>query len=47
MIICGPVALNEQGESVMDALGIEAYGQSPYSHTFLHASEKVSKGLAE
>lgn len=47
MIVCGPAALDQDGRPVMDELGIETHGPSPYSHTFLHASEKVSKGLAD
>jgi hypothetical protein len=47
LIVCGPAALDAEGRPIMDELGIAAFGPSPYTHTFLHASEKVSKGLAD
>jgi len=47
LIVSGPAALDEDGRPIMDELGIETYGPSPYSHTYLHASEKVSKGLRD
>lgn len=47
LIVCGPAALAADGQPIMDELGIETHGTSPYSHTFVHASEKVSGGLAD
>ncbi|TVQ21817.1 MAG: hypothetical protein EA383_16475 [Spirochaetaceae bacterium] len=46
MIIFGPAALDAEDRPVMDELGIETFGLSPYSHTFLHAENAVSEGLA-
>jgi hypothetical protein len=47
LIVSGPAALNDQGAPVMDELGIDVEGPSPYSHTFLHASDPVSDDLAD
>jgi hypothetical protein len=47
LMVCGPSAVDADGHAIMDELGIETHGPSPYSHTFLHASEKVSRGLAD
>ena len=47
LIVSGPAALDKAGRPILEEMGIEALGESPYSHTFLHASEKVSKGLAD
>jgi hypothetical protein len=46
LIVCGPAALDD-GDVVMEELGVEVCGKSPYSHTFLHAADKVSEGLAD
>ena len=35
LIVCGRAALDNEGQPVMDELGIEVHGASPYSHTFL------------
>lgn len=47
VIVCGPAALDDTGKPVMQELGIETFGPSPYTHTFLHAEEEVSDGLAD
>ncbi len=47
MIVVGPAALDAEGHAVMNELGIETFGHSPYSHTFLHAENAVSNGLAD
>ncbi len=47
LIICGEAALTEAGTPILEELGIAAHGESPYSHTFLHASQAVAKGLAD
>ncbi len=47
LILCGPVALDDQNRPVLDEQGIIVHGESPYTHTFLHAETKVSKGLAD
>ncbi len=47
VIVSGQAALDAAGRPIMGGLGIIAHGESPYSHTFLHASEAVSRGLAD
>jgi len=47
VIVCGPAALDENGAPALEESGIAAHGQSPYSHTFLHAQPVVTKGLAD
>ncbi|GGG08194.1 alpha-amylase family protein [Paenibacillus abyssi] len=47
LIISGPAALDENGKPVLRELGIVSEGPSPYSHTFLHALDSVSTGLAD
>lgn len=47
LIVSGPAALDEDCNPAMAELGFDAHGMSPYSHTFLHADEKVAKGLAD
>lgn len=45
LIVVGPAAVDADGSPIMDELGIEVHGASPYSHTFLHATSEVSDGL--
>jgi hypothetical protein len=47
LIVCGPAALDSEGQPALTEQGIEAHGPSPYSHTFLHAAKQVSSGLAD
>jgi hypothetical protein len=47
LLIIGPAALDESGQPVLAELGIEAQGESPYSHTILHTSKQVGAGLAD
>ncbi|MCC2684295.1 MAG: hypothetical protein K0R75_1194 [Paenibacillaceae bacterium] len=47
LVLCGPAALDADGQPVLEAQGIETHGMSPYSHTFLHAASEVSQGLAD
>ncbi len=47
LLIVGPAALDEAGKPVLAELGIQAHGESPYSHTFLRAGKQVRAGLAD
>lgn len=47
LIVSGPAALDEMGQPILNEMGIEVHGSSPYSHTFLHASAEASEGLAD
>lgn len=47
LIISGPAALDDSGKPVLEEMGVEVFGESPFTHTFLHASEKVSAGLED
>ncbi len=47
LIVCGPAALDDHGQPIMPELGVEAHGQSPFTHTFLHAAQQVSEGLED
>ncbi len=47
LILCGPSALDDNGQSTLEEQGIKVHGSSPYTHTFLHASKEVSQGLAD
>ncbi|MBV9468280.1 MAG: alpha-L-fucosidase [Abitibacteriaceae bacterium] len=47
LIVCGPAALDEGGQPILAELGIVSHGESPYTHTFLHAAPPVSEGLAD
>ena len=47
IILSGPAALDPDGQPVLEEQGIVAEGASPYTHTFLHAGESVSEGLAD
>ncbi len=47
LIVCGRAALDEAGRPALAELGIEVHGPSPFSHTFLRATTKVSRGLAD
>ncbi len=47
LILCGAASLDASGQPVMDEQGITVHGNSPYTHTFLHAAKKVSRGLAD
>jgi hypothetical protein len=47
LIISGGAALDSEGQPAMNEMGIESDGISPYEHTFLHAGESVSKGMAD
>ncbi len=47
LIVCGRAALDDAGRPALAALGIEVDGASPFTHTFLRAAKKVSRGLAE
>lgn len=47
LILSGPAALDANGQPVLEEQGIAVEGPSPYSHTFLHASDEVSQGLAD
>ncbi|QGQ98377.1 hypothetical protein EHS13_27570 [Paenibacillus psychroresistens] len=47
LIVCGQAALNADSQPILDELGIVVHGLSPFTHTFLHANEKVSNGLAD
>ena len=47
LIVCGRAALDDAGKPALRALGIEVDGPSPFSHTFLRATKKVSRGLAD
>lgn len=47
LIVCGRAALDEAGRPALPDLGIEVEGPSPFSHTFLRATAKVSRGLAD
>lgn len=44
VIFCGPAALDDEGHPLLDELGIEAFGDSPYHHVFLHADESIAAG---
>lgn len=45
VIFCGPAALDEDGNPLMDELGIEVFGDCVYSHTMIHPSEAINEGL--
>lgn len=47
LIVCGPAALDEAGQPVLPELGIVSHGESPYTHTFLHANRVAAAGLAD
>jgi len=47
LIVCGAAALDADGQPALAALGIVSHGPSPYTHTFLHAGERVATGLAD
>lgn len=47
LMVSGAAALNKMNQPLMDEMGVTVHGQSPYSHTFLHAKEKISAGLAD
>jgi len=47
LIICGRAAVAADGRPIMEALGFDAHGEIPYSHTFLHAAAEISKGLGD
>jgi hypothetical protein len=40
LIVSGPAALDENGRPALPELGIQAHGESPYSHTFLRPLAK-------
>ena len=46
LIVSGPAALNENGQSTLPEAGIETHGALP-SHTFLRPGEEIKRGLPE
>ena len=47
LIISGAAALDEEGRPVLDELGIEAHGESPFTTSYLRPAEGVRAGLPE
>ena len=47
LIACGRAALDTKGMPAIEGMNIQVSGQSPFSHTFLRASKRVSKNLAD
>ena len=47
LILSGRSAIDETRQPILGESGIDTAGESPYSHTFLHAAPKVSQGLAD
>jgi Hypothetical glycosyl hydrolase 6/Beta-galactosidase trimerisation domain len=43
LIVSGPAALNEAGQPILDELGIEVHGPSPYTHVFLHPLGQLAR----
>jgi hypothetical protein len=46
LIVSGPAALDEDGRPVLDELGLEAHGPSPYSHVFLRPFGELRNATA-
>lgn len=46
VIFCGNSALDSEGNPLLCEMGIKTYGQSQYSHTFMHPEKIVADGLS-
>jgi hypothetical protein len=47
LILSGQAGLEESGQAALPEMGIEVHGLSPYTHTFMRASDEVRLGLPE
>lgn len=47
LILCGPAALDAEGQPLLEEQGIVAHGPSPYTETFLRADCSVGGGLSQ
>ncbi len=41
LLVSGPAAVDDVGRPVLDELGVEVHGESPYTHTFLRPFEAL------
>jgi hypothetical protein len=46
LIVVGPAALDEAGKPILDELGIEVDGPSPFTHVFLHPEGPLEQATA-
>jgi hypothetical protein len=46
LLVAGPAALDEAGQPILDELGIDVEGPSPYTHVFLHPQGPLEQATA-